>query len=186
MNISANIYGEGVYFAAEAIVAAKYSTPDMNGTRYMFYCSILVGDFTNGTKGIVSPPVKNVETQEWYDSVCDNVSSPSTFVIFNDVQAYPEYLIIFRQKSTVPWNFIDLMAQRSQPSELSVKPFPTSQPPEVLLTPLSQPSARRKARTNHNRRLEEPEYTQYYYHKNESPDHDVITNEENGKVIFKH
>lgn len=28
-----------------------------------------------------------------YDSVTDDITKPSMFVIFNDTQAYPEYLI---------------------------------------------------------------------------------------------
>lgn len=28
-----------------------------------------------------------------YDSVTDNVSDPAIFVIFNDTQAFPEYLV---------------------------------------------------------------------------------------------
>ena len=71
----------------------------MNGYSYMFYCSVLVGDYTAGRNGLKTTPAKNNETQEWYDSVCDNCQCPSMFVIFNDVAAYPTYLIIFRQQS---------------------------------------------------------------------------------------
>ena len=97
---SGNVYGNGVYFAVDASVASKYSTPDLNSFRFMFYCLVLTGEYTVGTKGCTAPPVKVVEKQEWYNSVCDNIKSPSMFVIFNDVQAYPNYLVIFRYHST--------------------------------------------------------------------------------------
>jgi len=31
-----------------------------------------------------------------YDSVVDNVTSPSVFVVFYDTQAYPQHLISFK------------------------------------------------------------------------------------------
>ena len=101
--ITGNVYGEGVYFAVDASVSAKHSLLDANGNRYIFLCSALNGEYTLSTKGIKTPPVKNIETQEWYDSVCDNFISPTMFIIFNDIQAYPKYLIIFRQHSLSPW-----------------------------------------------------------------------------------
>ena len=76
---------------------------DNNGICYIFLCSVLTGEYTVGTKGIKTAPVKNIETQEWYDSVCDNTNSPTKFIIFNDNQAYPTYLVLFRQYSPSDW-----------------------------------------------------------------------------------
>ena len=106
ITLSDNVYGDGVYFALKATVSAKYSAPDMNGYSYMFYCSVLVGDYKDGTKGLKSTPIKSIETQEWYDSVCDNCLCPSMFVIFNDVAAYPTYVVIFRQQSNLVGDYI--------------------------------------------------------------------------------
>ena len=61
----------------------------------MFYSQVLTGDFTTGQAGLRFPPFKNRETNDVYDSVCDNLENPSMFVIFSDIQAYPEYLVIF-------------------------------------------------------------------------------------------
>ena len=97
--MTGNVYGDGVYFAVDASVSAKYSTCDTNGYRYMFACLVLTGEYTLGKSGIRAPPVKSVETQKWYDSVCDNLISPTMFIIFNDLQVYPTHLIIFRQRS---------------------------------------------------------------------------------------
>ena len=93
------VYGEGVYFAVDAITSAKYSNPDTNGYRYMFYCKVLTGEYTVGSHGLKVSPVKNIQTQEWYDSVCHNDKSPSMFIIFDDTQAFPAYLVVFRQLS---------------------------------------------------------------------------------------
>ena len=89
-----------MYFAVSASVSSKYSLPDVQGNRYMLFCSVLTGEYTTGTKGIRNPPVKDIETQEWYDSVCDNITSPTMFIIFKDNHAYPANLVIFRQRSS--------------------------------------------------------------------------------------
>ena len=89
------VYGNGVYFAQDASMSAKYSNPDVNGYRYMYRCKVLTGDFTLGQNGLREAPINDISVPRWYHSVADNVSSPTMFVIFNDNQAYPEYLISF-------------------------------------------------------------------------------------------
>ena len=90
------VYGNGVYFAVDASKSLKYCRPDSNGYRYMYRCKVLTGDFTIGRTGLIDPPVKDIDNQSFYHSVVDNVKSPGMFVIFNDNQAYPEYLITFK------------------------------------------------------------------------------------------
>ena len=94
--ISGAVYGNGVYFAVDASTSAKYSAPDENGYRYMYYCRVLTGEYTLGMNGINDAPVKDFSQGTWYDSVVDRLASPTMFVIFNDMQAYPEYLIKFK------------------------------------------------------------------------------------------
>ena len=53
----------------------------------------ITGDFCSGKKEMIEPPYKNKDEQ--YDSVVDNVSDPTVFVVFDDVAAYPEYVINF-------------------------------------------------------------------------------------------
>ncbi|XP_036396640.1 poly(ADP-ribose) polymerase family member 14-related sequence 1 [Megalops cyprinoides] len=90
--------GNGTYFAVNASYSAShtYSVPNAQGQKYMYLCRVLTGDFTTGQGGMIVPPAKNSATAELYDSVTDNLATPSMFVIFNDIQAYPEYLITFR------------------------------------------------------------------------------------------
>ena len=116
MIFQGNLYGDGVYFAVDASVSSKFSTPDSNGYCFMFYCSVLTGEYTLGTKGMKSPPMKNVETQDCYDSVCDKIASPTMFIIFNDTTAYPTHLVIFRQHSIVPCRAITWWEPPNKPS----------------------------------------------------------------------
>ncbi|KAL3864451.1 hypothetical protein ACJMK2_006135 [Sinanodonta woodiana] len=90
--------GNGVYFAVNAAYSAQdtYSRPDGNRHRRMYQCRVLTGDFAPGGGGMRVPPQKSSkEAHILYDSVVDNVQSPSMFVIFHDAQAYPDYLITF-------------------------------------------------------------------------------------------
>ncbi|XP_040214244.1 protein mono-ADP-ribosyltransferase PARP14-like [Rana temporaria] len=95
---NAALLGKGTYFAADAIYSADdtYSKPDTNGYKYMYLARVLTGVYCVGNKRMIVPPAKNPSNPtDLYDSATDKISAPSVFVIFNDVQAYPEYLITF-------------------------------------------------------------------------------------------
>ncbi|NXM44311.1 PAR14 polymerase, partial [Gymnorhina tibicen] len=91
-------FGNGTYFAVNASYSAHdtYSKPDANGKKYMYLARVLVGEYSQGIKGAITPASKNAGNSiDLFDSSTDNVSQPSMFIIFNDIQAYPEYLITF-------------------------------------------------------------------------------------------
>ncbi|NXD19774.1 PAR14 polymerase, partial [Spelaeornis formosus] len=91
-------FGNGTYFAVNASYSANdlYSKPDANGKKYMYLARVLVGEYSLGKKGSITPARKNVSNSvDLFDSSTDNMSQPSMFIIFNDIQAYPEYLITF-------------------------------------------------------------------------------------------
>ncbi|NWQ95712.1 PAR15 polymerase, partial [Burhinus bistriatus] len=97
---NAAVIGNGTYFAVDASYSAQniYSRPDMNGRRCMYLARVLTGQYCAGSKGLITPPPKDpADPTDLYDSVVDDVNSPKMFVIFNDIQAYPEYLITFRK-----------------------------------------------------------------------------------------
>lgn len=88
-----------MYFALQASYSARstYSPPDTSGFRYMYLVKVLVGEYTVGRQGILTPPVKNASNvTDTYDTVVDNVANPGIFVVFYDWQCYPEYLITFQ------------------------------------------------------------------------------------------
>ncbi len=93
------MYGNGTYFAVDPSYSAKsYCKPDAKGHKRMYLARVLVGDFTQGKKGLRTPPKRSSKGAHLYDSVTDKTKNPTMFVIFNDVQAYPEYLITFQKK----------------------------------------------------------------------------------------
>ncbi|KAM6458465.1 protein mono-ADP-ribosyltransferase PARP10 isoform 2-T2 [Liasis olivaceus] len=96
---NATHYGHGVYFAAKASLSAqdRYSPCNPDGNKYIFVTRTLVGDYTTGSPGLRAPPPREEDSAlRRYDSTVDSLSSPSIFVIFNDTQAYPEFLITCR------------------------------------------------------------------------------------------
>ncbi|KAK2532667.1 protein mono-ADP-ribosyltransferase PARP14 isoform X1 [Columba livia] len=91
-------YGNGTYFAVNANYSAHdtYSRPDVDGKKHMYLARVLVGEYGLGTKGSLIPEAKNAsDPTDRFDSSTDNMNQPSMFIIFNDIQAYPEYLITF-------------------------------------------------------------------------------------------
>uniref|UniRef100_A0A8C7V3U1 Poly [ADP-ribose] polymerase n=1 Tax=Oncorhynchus mykiss TaxID=8022 RepID=A0A8C7V3U1_ONCMY len=90
--------GNGSYFAVNSSYSARgYSKADAQGNKRMYLARVLVGDYTQGQAGLIVPPAKpSGKDADLYDSVTDNTSNPTMFVIFSDVQAYPEFLITFQ------------------------------------------------------------------------------------------
>lgn len=98
---SATVHGDGVYFAVSASYSCSdtYSRPGPGGIKKMYYCKVLTGIFTRGARGMRVPPSKpNGKPNELYDSATDNINGPGMFIIFNDTQAYPLYIVAFKRK----------------------------------------------------------------------------------------
>ncbi|XP_063788864.1 protein mono-ADP-ribosyltransferase PARP14-like [Pseudophryne corroboree] len=93
-----NEIGNGTYFAVAASYSARdeYSKADASGHKRMYLARVLTGMSCIGQNGMVAPPAKNAANPtDLYDSVTDNTTTPTVYVIFHDIQAYPEYLITF-------------------------------------------------------------------------------------------
>jgi hypothetical protein len=61
----------------------------------MFLCRVATGEFCLGVRDAPAPRVRTGVIL--YDSTVDNVADPRTFVTYHDSQAYPEYLVRYRQ-----------------------------------------------------------------------------------------
>ena len=89
------LYGEGSYFAVKASYSNNYSSG--KETRFMFLVSVLTGDYKLGNTALRRPPLKDPSNpaSDLYDSCVDSEGQPTIFVIFNDEQCYPLYLITY-------------------------------------------------------------------------------------------
>ncbi|XP_064420141.1 protein mono-ADP-ribosyltransferase PARP14 [Latimeria chalumnae] len=96
--MNAAVWGNGSYFAMNASYSAHdtYSPADTSGLKHVYLSRVLTGLHCVGSGGLKAPPPKSTnDPTDMYDSVTDN--GQTMYVIFNDIQAYPEYHIAFRR-----------------------------------------------------------------------------------------
>lgn len=94
---NATWYGKGAYFARDAKYSSSetYSKSDSEGIQRMFLVRVAVGSYCLGVKDALTPKEKSDNTL--YDTTVDDESDPKIYVCYHDGQAYPEYLVYFRQ-----------------------------------------------------------------------------------------
>ena len=93
-------FGQGVYFAVNSSYSETYSTTAGTSEKKMYYAKVLTGDYTKGNKDMRMPPPKKDPNNPLllFDATVDKEPNPTIFVIFNDNQAYPEYIVTFKAK----------------------------------------------------------------------------------------
>ena len=91
--MSTAVYGRGVFFVRHANYAAtdKFSPRDNFSNKYVFVVKVLTGELA---KYDVQLSSASTQKTQCYCGV-DDVDNPTIFVIYDDTQAYPEYLITF-------------------------------------------------------------------------------------------
>lgn len=94
---NATMYGKGVYFARDAEYSARptYSRANAMGIQHMFLCRVTVGEFCLGKRDALTPDVR--EGHRLYDTTVNDIKQPGIYVTYHDAQAYPEYLVKFKQ-----------------------------------------------------------------------------------------
>ena len=97
-NIIAPMYGKGVYFTRDASVSHNYTLLDANGVRHMYFTQALTGEFTVGNSSMLAPPPKNpqVDPNVTFHATVDNIGNPSIFVVYQDAQVYPAYIVNYQ------------------------------------------------------------------------------------------
>ncbi len=92
-------YGDGLYFAVNPAYSASeiYAPPDSNGWRYMFLVRVLVGKTQVTKKGMKRPdPISPTNPSILYDAGVDQHPCPTMYIIFDNAQVYPAYIVQFR------------------------------------------------------------------------------------------
>ncbi|XP_015261089.1 PREDICTED: TCDD-inducible poly [ADP-ribose] polymerase [Gekko japonicus] len=97
----ATMFGQGSYFARKASYSHNFSKRSPKGIHYMFLAKVLTGKYTVGNHTMRRPPPVNPGsiTSDLYDSCVDNYFEPQIFVIFNDDQSYPYFVIQYEEVS---------------------------------------------------------------------------------------
>lgn len=86
-------------FARDAAysVDRKYSIPNATREQRIFMCRVVVGECCLGYQDCLAPDERHGFQHVRYDSTVDRLNDPGIYVTYNDNQAYPEYLVTFRQ-----------------------------------------------------------------------------------------
>lgn len=87
----------GSYFARDANYSDNYCKAK-DDEKVMFVAQVLVGEYAVGNPIYTRPPAKLTGVLDTYDSCVDRTVNPSVFVIFEKHQAYPAYLIFYREE----------------------------------------------------------------------------------------
>ena len=90
-------YGKGSYFAVAALYSDGYATAASGtGHKMMFLNKVIVGLYVVGNSSTMRPPPRDPnKPYELYHSCVNNMANPSMFVVFENDQAYPEFLITY-------------------------------------------------------------------------------------------
>ncbi|KAK1785357.1 hypothetical protein P4O66_018737, partial [Electrophorus voltai] len=95
----ATMFGQGSYFARKAAYSHNFSKRSPRGVHYMFLAKVLTGKFTVGNPTMRRPPplCPRDPSSDLFDSCVDNWMDPQIFVIFNDDQSYPYFIIQYEE-----------------------------------------------------------------------------------------
>ena len=93
---SATAYGKGTYFAVNASYSVSYTNSDSSGFKCMFLAQVLTGNYCQGDSSMRTAPPLQGFSDRLYDSVVNNLYSPTMFIVFRDSSVYPKYLITFK------------------------------------------------------------------------------------------
>ncbi|XP_007232151.2 protein mono-ADP-ribosyltransferase TIPARP [Astyanax mexicanus] len=95
----ATMFGQGSYFARKAVYSHNFSKRSSRGVHYMFLAKVLTGRFTVGNPSMRRPPplCPRDPSSDLFDSCVDNWMDPQIFVIFNDDQSYPYFIIQYEE-----------------------------------------------------------------------------------------
>ncbi|OCT90700.1 protein mono-ADP-ribosyltransferase TIPARP [Xenopus laevis] len=95
----ATSYGQGSYFSTNASYSHKYSDPNSSGQHFMFLAKVLVGRPALGKKSLRRPPplFPKDPASPLYDSCVSRNNNPDIFVLFDNDQSYPYFLIKYQK-----------------------------------------------------------------------------------------
>ena len=89
--------GKGIYFTNEIdLTSIPELEDDSEESKFIFVSLVLAGEYTQGSKFFVRPPLKENELsigEEQYDSCVDDPYAPKVVALFDVSQTYPLYMV---------------------------------------------------------------------------------------------
>ncbi|KAL1788556.1 poly [ADP-ribose] polymerase 9 isoform X1 [Sigmodon hispidus] len=97
------VYGTGIHFTKnlKKLADKVKKTSSTDRLIYVFEAEVLTGFFCRGNNLNITPPPLRPGALDVHDSVVDDVSNPETTVVFNGMQAMPQYLWTCTQDKTL-------------------------------------------------------------------------------------
>ena len=92
-------YGKGVYLAKDAILSHGYRHMDAEGFCQMLVVQVALGDISYRRSNTAAPPMKPQEEgglAASYDSIQGELSGCPIYIVHNNDQMYPAYVITYR------------------------------------------------------------------------------------------
>jgi len=143
--VNGTAFGKGAYFANTAMYSDNYTrpSPDNHCFRYMFFVRVVIGRCAVGNDEFKRPPPIDPKQPKLglYDTCVNSLASPSIFVIFDNHQTYPEYLIEYYHPSDITDRKAQIAAQQ-QATQSSYQQYYQSatSPPPVRNVPPAPPT----------------------------------------------
>ena len=97
-------YGKGIYLAKDATVSNSYRHVDAQGYCQMLVVQAALGDISYRRSNTASPPTKPQEEGGLavsYDSIQGQLGSGTIYVVHNNDQTYPAYIITYRDDAVI-------------------------------------------------------------------------------------
>ena len=117
------IYGKGTYFARDAKYSDDYAHVLPSGEKQLIVADVALGTWTQGAKDKDCPELPGGSGKR-YNSMVDNTTRPSIFVVQLSPQAYPAYVITYG-----PYRAPPKEAARPTPQQRMTTPhLPTRRP----------------------------------------------------------
>jgi Poly(ADP-ribose) polymerase catalytic domain/WWE domain len=98
VGVNGSNHGKGLYFAESVQTSMPYSTSNDLYIKKMFLCRVAVGDWCKGRSDQIMPDPKPGSSKHFFDSVVDDCQKPKVYVVYNEAQIYPEYLVTFEER----------------------------------------------------------------------------------------
>ena len=93
-----NQFGPGHYFTSNASLCFRWCTEDHTQSRFLLVCQVLLGTYTQGSPNTTARPRRH--DSRFYDSLVDNITEPTVFVVADVDQCYPAFIVDFSYTPT--------------------------------------------------------------------------------------
>ena len=79
-------------------ISPRFSVPERDGTQHMILCRVICGESCLGNSTYDTQIPNKPNAHHSYETMVNSLTDPTIYVVAKDNQAYPEFLISFKNK----------------------------------------------------------------------------------------